>query len=202
MLAKRVKVIDDSRVGRGNIVHPLLSSYPQTFSTIMNLELLSKLTLFFCSLISLTYVLREDPFEQEYPEAIENTFSDYHVTCVKFNRRGNMFATGCIDGQCLVWDFDTKGVVRTLIGHVTKVTSVRLARVRHPLQRVFVSHNARTTNMNGFVRFQSWSANGRFLLSSGDDFKCQYWDLLSGTPAKTMGFTAAVQLAQMHPRDK
>jgi WD40 repeat protein len=76
------------------------------FSIKMNLELL-------------------DPWEQEYPQIIEETLEDGYVLNCKFNRRGTLLAAGCLDGRCVVWDFDTKGVSRNLVGHVKPVASIR-----------------------------------------------------------------------------
>ncbi|KAF9584449.1 hypothetical protein BGW38_006423 [Lunasporangiospora selenospora] len=65
-----------------------------------------------------------DPFEQDFPEVIEDTLEDGSAVTVKFNRRGTLLAAGCTDGTIVVWDFDTRGVSRTLIGHVKSVTSL------------------------------------------------------------------------------
>jgi COMPASS component SWD1 len=43
----------------------------------------------------------------------------------KFNKRGTLLAAGCLDGRCVVWDFDTKGVTRNLVGHVKPIASIR-----------------------------------------------------------------------------
>ncbi|KAG9302313.1 hypothetical protein G9A89_008804 [Geosiphon pyriformis] len=116
-----------------------------------------------------------NPFEQDYPETIECTISElygqHNVVVLSFNRRGTLLAAGCLEGHVYVWDFDTKGVARTLKGHVSKVTSL------------------------------SWSRNGRYLLTTGEDFKCIYWDLLHGTISRTIPFATGVCMAQMHPRN-
>jgi COMPASS component SWD1 len=66
-----------------------------------------------------------DPFRNNFPEVIEETSEEgYALTCA-FNRRGTLLATGCHDGRCIVWDFDTKGIAVVLAGHVHPVTSVR-----------------------------------------------------------------------------
>jgi WD40 repeat protein len=33
-----------------------------------------------------------------------------HCKCLAFNRRGTLLATGCHDGSCVLWDFDTRGI--------------------------------------------------------------------------------------------
>src|SRR3954464_81239 len=100
-----------------------------------------------------------DPWEQEYPQVIEETLLDGFVVTCRFNRRGTLLAAGCSDGRCVVWDFDTRGVARSLIGHVRAVTSV------------------------------SWSRNGRHLLSASKDWNCIFWDLLSGMKQETIRFS-------------
>ncbi|KAI1314743.1 hypothetical protein EDD11_001757 [Mortierella claussenii] len=65
-----------------------------------------------------------DPFEQDFPEVIEDTLEDGPAVTVKFNRRGTLLAAGCSDGTIVIWDFDTRGVSRSLIGHVKTITSL------------------------------------------------------------------------------
>jgi WD40 repeat protein len=36
-----------------------------------------------------------------------------HCKCLAFNRRGTLLATGCHDGSCVLWDFDTRGIYDT-----------------------------------------------------------------------------------------
>ena len=59
------------------------------------------------------------------PEQIETSLDDGLARCASFNKRGNLLAAGCNDGRVVVWDFETKGIVKMLIGHVHPVTSVR-----------------------------------------------------------------------------
>ncbi|KAF9933613.1 hypothetical protein FBU30_005052 [Linnemannia zychae] len=112
-----------------------------------------------------------DPFEQDFPEVIEDTLEDGPAVRVKFNRRGTLLAAGCTDGTIVVWDFDTRGVSRSLIGHVRTVTSL------------------------------SWSRNGRYLLSSSMDWSCIVWDLLIGSKKHTIRFDTPVLNAQFHPKN-
>ncbi|KAF9375766.1 hypothetical protein CPC16_000545 [Podila verticillata] len=112
-----------------------------------------------------------DPFEQDFPEVIEDTLEDGPAVTVKFNRRGTLLAAGCSDGSIVVWDFDTRGVSRSLIGHIKTITSL------------------------------SWSRNGRYLLSSSRDWNCIVWDLLTGTKKHTIRFDTPVLNAQFHPKN-
>ncbi|KAF9183761.1 hypothetical protein BGZ51_003823 [Haplosporangium sp. Z 767] len=112
-----------------------------------------------------------DPFEQDFPEVIEDTLENGPAVTVRFNRRGTLLAAGCSDGTIVVWDFDTRGVSRSLLGHVKTVTSL------------------------------SWSRNGRYLLSSSRDWSCIVWDLLTGTKKHTIRFDTSVLNAQFHPKN-
>ncbi|KAF9906916.1 hypothetical protein EC991_011479 [Linnemannia zychae] len=112
-----------------------------------------------------------DPFEQDFPEVIEDTLEDGPAVRLKFNRRGTLLAAGCTDGTIVVWDFDTRGVSRSLIGHVKTITSL------------------------------SWSRNGRYLLSSSMDWSCIVWDLLTGSKKHTIRFDTPVLNAQFHPKN-
>ncbi|KAG0057401.1 hypothetical protein BGZ83_010860 [Gryganskiella cystojenkinii] len=112
-----------------------------------------------------------DPFEQDFPEVIEDTLEEGQAVTVKFNRRGTLLAAGCSDGTIVVWDFDTRGVSRSLVGHVKTITSL------------------------------SWSRNGRYLLSASKDWNCIIWDLLTGTKEHTIRFDTPVLNAQFHPKN-
>ncbi|KAI7862490.1 Set1 complex component swd1 [Spinellus fusiger] len=112
-----------------------------------------------------------DPWEQEYPQVIEETLEDGYVLTCRFNRNGTLLAGGCLDGRCVVWDFDTKGVVRSLLGHIKPVASI------------------------------SWSRNGRYLLSASKDWTCIVWDLVTATRYAKVHFSTPLMMAHMHPRN-
>ncbi|RCH87106.1 hypothetical protein CU098_009774, partial [Rhizopus stolonifer] len=65
-----------------------------------------------------------DPLGHEYPQLIEETLEDGYVLKCKFNKRGTLLAAGCLDGRCIIWDFDTKGVSRNLVGHIKPITNI------------------------------------------------------------------------------
>ncbi|KAI9246120.1 WD40-repeat-containing domain protein [Phascolomyces articulosus] len=112
-----------------------------------------------------------DPWEQEYPQIIEETLEDGYVLNCKFNRRGTLLAAGTHDGRCVVWDFDTKGIARNLLGHIKPVASV------------------------------SWSRNGRYLLSASKDWTCIVWNLVTGEKYTRVRFPVALMMAHMHPKN-
>jgi COMPASS component SWD1 len=57
-----------------------------------------------------------DPFRNSFPEIIEETLEEGICTTCAFNRRGTLLCTGCADGRCIIWDFDTKGIAQILTG--------------------------------------------------------------------------------------
>ena len=68
-----------------------------------------------------------DPFSQSFPEGLETSF-DAAANSTRFNPRGvfagHFLAVGRVDGVVAVLDFETKGIVRWLEGHVQAVTTV------------------------------------------------------------------------------
>ena len=95
----------------------------------------------------------------ELPAVIEDRLTppggDDAATCA-FNRRGNLLAAGCQNGAVIVWDFDTHGAARTLLGHTGRVTSV------------------------------SWTRSSRRLLSSSTGGQIILWDVLAGSAIQTI----------------
>ncbi|KAI9146419.1 WD40-repeat-containing domain protein [Paraphysoderma sedebokerense] len=112
-----------------------------------------------------------DPFEHPLPDVQEAIIPDTYARTLKFNRRGNLLAAGCIDGRCIIYDFETKGPALSLCGHVKDVTSV------------------------------SWSRNGRYLLSSSMDWNCIVWDLATARKKHVIRFESPLMFAQLHPRN-
>ncbi|GJP37966.1 hypothetical protein CLOM_g22411 [Closterium sp. NIES-68] len=55
-----------------------------------------------------------DPFQNDFPEVIEEYLDHRAAKCIAFNRRGTLLAAGCADGVCVIWDFDTRGVAKEL----------------------------------------------------------------------------------------
>ncbi|KAJ3299433.1 Retinoblastoma-binding protein 5 [Borealophlyctis nickersoniae] len=113
-----------------------------------------------------------DPFGQDFPEVIEDRLvHDDNITSCRFNRRGNLLASGTSEGLCYIWDMDTRGVARTLRGHAQAITSV------------------------------SWTKHGRHVLTSSRDWNCIYWDLKDGSKEKTVRFGSPIISAHMHPQN-
>jgi len=112
-----------------------------------------------------------DPFvlAQDYPESTTGSLRSGHATCVRFNRKGDLLAAGRVDGTVVIFDVETNGVARKLKGHTRQVQSL------------------------------SWSRDGRYLLTSSQDWKCNIWDLQDGSILRSVKFEAPVYIAELHP---
>ncbi|KAI9369742.1 WD40-repeat-containing domain protein [Aspergillus egyptiacus] len=112
-----------------------------------------------------------DPFvlAQDYPDTLTEKLRSGHATCLRFNRKGDYLASGRVDGTVVIFDVETNGVARKLRGHTRQIQSL------------------------------SWSRDGRYLLSSSQDWKCILWDLKDGTRVRTVRFEAPVYIAELHP---
>ncbi|KAK3168444.1 hypothetical protein OEA41_004892 [Lepraria neglecta] len=112
-----------------------------------------------------------DPFilAQDCPEALTGKLRSGHATCLRFNRKGDFLASGRVDGTIVIFDIETNGVARKLRGHTRQIQSI------------------------------SWSRDGRYLLSSSQDWKCILWDLSDGTRIRVVRFEAPVYIAELHP---
>lgn len=115
-----------------------------------------------------------DPFvlAQDYPDSLTGKLRSGHACCLRFNRRGDFLAAGRVDGTVVIFDVETSGVAHKLHGHTKQIQSL------------------------------SWSKDGRFLLSSSQDWKCILWDLKDGSKASTVKFEAPVYIAELHPYHK
>ncbi|KAJ5682691.1 WD repeat protein [Penicillium macrosclerotiorum] len=112
-----------------------------------------------------------DPFilAQEYPEHFTEKLQSGHATCLRFNHTGDYLASGRVDGTVVIFDIETNGVARKLQGHTRQIQSL------------------------------SWSRDGRYLLTSSQDWKCILWDLEDGSRVRTVRFEAPVYIAELHP---
>lgn len=48
-----------------------------------------------------------------------------HATCLRFNRKGDLLASGRVDGTVVIFDIETNGVARKLRGHTRQMQSLR-----------------------------------------------------------------------------
>ncbi|KAG5357882.1 Set1 complex component swd1 [Yarrowia sp. B02] len=114
-----------------------------------------------------------DPFSlaQDYPETLSKRLKWGHSCCISFNRKGDYFASGLVDGTIVIFDFDTHGVIAVLRGHSRQIQSL------------------------------SWSKDGRYILSASRDWTCMLWDLSTKKATQTINFNTPVWGAQLHPSD-
>lgn len=115
-----------------------------------------------------------DPFvlAQEYPESTTGFLRSGHCTCVRFSRNGDFLAAGRTDGTVVIFDMETQSVARKLKGHTRQVQSL------------------------------SWSKDGRFLLTSSQDWKCILWDLADGSILRNVRFEGPIYIAELHPTNQ
>ncbi|SCV72121.1 BQ2448_4815 [Microbotryum intermedium] len=134
-------------------------------------------------------------FSQAFPENHDSALEAVAL-CARFNPHGvfagHYLAVGRLDGVVSVLDFETKGVVRWLEGHVKAVTVVC----------VIIGANL------GWVEIDVWSRNSRFLLTASRDWNVIIWDLaassaeqIHGARKHTIRFDAPVTSADLHPRN-
>ncbi|KAJ5221818.1 uncharacterized protein N7469_010705 [Penicillium citrinum] len=112
-----------------------------------------------------------DPFvlAQDYPDTLTEKLQSGHATCLRFDHTGDYLASGRVDGTVVIFDIETNGVARKLQGHTRQIQSL------------------------------SWSRDGRYLLTSSQDWKCILWDLKDGSRVRTVRFEAPVYIAELHP---
>jgi COMPASS component SWD1 len=65
-----------------------------------------------------------DPFAQDYPESLTDSFNVGHATCLRFNHSGSHVGVGLVDGLVIIWDTATSGVARILKAHTRTVQSL------------------------------------------------------------------------------
>lgn len=113
-----------------------------------------------------------DPFQNDFPEVIEEYLEQGSAKCISFNRRGTLLAAGCADGACVIWDFDTRGIAKELRDNSCSPAAV--------------------TNV-------SWSKCGRYLLVSATDRSLSLWDVAKGSKVTTTTLQQTALFARLHP---
>ncbi|KAK4054485.1 chromatin binding protein [Microbotryomycetes sp. JL201] len=122
-----------------------------------------------------------NPFNQSFPEHFDSSI-DAGALCARFNPRGkfagHLLAVGRQNGVVTVLDFETKGCLKVLEGHVRPISAI------------------------------CWSRNSRYLLSASKDWNVIIWDLsreavksAQGERRHTIRFDGPVISAHFHPRN-
>ncbi|ETW84254.1 hypothetical protein HETIRDRAFT_21704, partial [Heterobasidion irregulare TC 32-1] len=115
-----------------------------------------------------------DPFNITYPTAVQTSLPA-QACLARFDPSGRYIAAGRSTGMAVVWDLETRAIVRWLEGHVKGITNI------------------------------DWSRNSRFVLTSSFDWNVIIWDLAADMdpPQRhaTIRFDAPVSSAHFHPRN-
>ncbi|KAB5511808.1 hypothetical protein DKX38_028836 [Salix brachista] len=125
-----------------------------------------------------------DPLQGDFPEVIEEYLHHGVTKCIAFNRRGTLLAgsslvplilqmvsSGCTDGSCVIWDFETRGVAKELRDKdcIAAITSI------------------------------CWSKYGHRILVSSADKSLILWDVASGEKITRITLHHTPLLARLHP---
>ncbi|XP_033760332.1 cell division cycle protein 20 homolog [Pecten maximus] len=120
-------------------------------------------------------------------QLMEMTSTDDYVSCVSWIKEGNILAVGTNMGNTQLWDAEKQKLVRTMPGHSSRVGSLawntfilssgaRSGIVRHHDVRVADHHVGTMSNHTQEVCGLSWSHDGRYLASGGNDNLLNIWD--------------------------
>lgn len=112
-----------------------------------------------------------DPFQNDFPEVIEEYLEHGNTKCIAFNRRGTLLAAGCMDGACIIWDFDTRGIAKEL----------------------------RDKGCSAAITSVSWSKCGHRLLASATDKSLALWDVAKGIKIASMTLQQTALHALLDP---
>ncbi|PWA90460.1 zinc finger, BED-type, Zinc finger, C2H2, WD40/YVTN repeat-like-containing domain protein [Artemisia annua] len=109
----------------------------------------------------------------DFPEVIEACLDHGIMKCIAFNRRGTLLAAGCSDGNCVIWDFQTRGIAKELKDKdcVAAVTSV------------------------------CWSKSGHHILVSAADNSLTLWNVAKGEKAFQTTLQQTSLQAHLHPNN-
>ncbi|PAV55798.1 hypothetical protein WR25_07216 isoform A [Diploscapter pachys] len=117
--------------------------------------------------------LLERNFGVQFPEELDGTIDlqTGSANCCKFNRWGTLVAVGATDGRIYIFDFLTRGIVKTWNAHSLPITSL------------------------------SWSRDGRRLLTAAADNNLMVWDVLTATKIHSIKYHHMITFAMFNPRN-
>ncbi|XP_027183353.1 protein RBL isoform X2 [Coffea eugenioides] len=112
-----------------------------------------------------------DPLQGDFPEVIEEFLEHGVMKCIAFNRRGTLLAAGCADGNCVIWDFETRGIAKELRDDdcLAAITSI------------------------------CWSKYGHRILASAADKSLTLWDVVKGEKIGRTTLQQTPLQARLHP---
>ncbi|KAJ3673933.1 hypothetical protein LUZ60_005925 [Juncus effusus] len=112
-----------------------------------------------------------DPLQGDFPEVIEDFLQHGNMKCIAFNRHGTLLAAGCADGKILIWDFETRGISKTL----------------------------RDKDSNAPITSVCWSNHGQHLLASATDKSLALWDVLNSSKITKITLQLTALHSQLSP---
>ena len=139
--------------------------------------------------------LADDSTEVEHPDIIEQCLEYGYATCSAFNRRGTLLASGLSDGRVVLWDFETRSMIKALGDRVdgpsNAVTNIRFGKLALSRVNYLVTLCARSM-------CRSWSRNGRFLLACTADGSFSVWNVADSCLIRRHKVASASH-CQIHP---
>ena len=118
-----------------------------------------------------------NPLSQDVPDSVSAALDEGDALVARFNRGPGYFAghylgVGRMDGTVVIWDVETRSVLRYFDGAHVKP-----------------------------VRALAWSRWNRYLASAGADWNVIVWDLKTGERERTIRFDAPVAGVEFSPAD-
>jgi WD40 repeat protein len=124
---------------------------------------------------------------------MENEVDGNNVTAVKWSEGGDHIAIGCADNTIQLWDVTAQKCVRTMDGHLARVTAMDWN--KHVLtsgsrDALILHHDVRSSeSYTSVLRAHTeeicglrWSPDGSQLASGGNDNMCYIWDKNGTSP--------------------
>ncbi|KAK3602235.1 hypothetical protein CHS0354_032875 [Potamilus streckersoni] len=118
--------------------------------------------------------------------------ADEYVSCVRWVKEGTCLAVGLSEGKVQLWDAGQQKLMRTMTGHSSRIGTLdwnsyicssgsRSGLIMHHDVRVAEHIVANLSNHTQEVCGLSWSPDGRYLASGGNDNLINIWDASLGS---------------------
>jgi WD40 repeat protein len=114
-----------------------------------------------------------NPFESEVPEQVEPiALKSKDAAICRWNFQGSHLAVGGDDGSLVVWDMQTRRIVRRLLGHAALITCI------------------------------SWSSDGSLLMSAAEDWNVILWNVFTGKKLMARQYSSPITMACLCPANR
>ncbi|KOM49662.1 hypothetical protein LR48_Vigan08g048900 [Vigna angularis] len=130
------------------------------------------LTLEITKTVIVLCTIEEPSLQGDHPEVIEEYLKNGHAKCIAFNPRGKLLAAGCMDGRCVIWDFESRGIAKEL----------------------------KDEECSSPINSVCWSRCGNRILLSSADKSLLLWNVKSGDRIKRIVLEHSPLQARLHPR--